>query len=68
MVMMPETVGLSFKCCTEKNLEYSEAGVAGEWEEWKCAKCLRTYVVPIDIVRHFDDMELIRRKEEQIEN
>jgi len=44
------------KCCTEDNLEYSY-GDAVEWEVWSCDECDELYVVNIEIVRDFKNME-----------
>ena len=49
-------------CCTSKNLEFDEGGDGVEWEQWKCTKCFCKYVVPIEIIRDFDEMSLIDRR------
>ena len=63
-MLYPDTdlYGPANPCCTPKNLEFDESGDGVEWEQWKCTKCFCKYVVPIEIIRDFDEMSLIDRR------
>ena len=63
-MLHPDTVkeGPVNSCCTCENLEFLEGGDGVEWERWKCKICHLEYVVPIEIVRDFNDIELIERR------
>ena len=47
------------KCCAD-NLEY-DYGDAVEWEVWNCSVCDEHYVVDIEIVRDYKNMQQIKR-------
>ena len=56
-MIQPETTDKKpNKCCTDDNLEYSY-GDAVEWEVYHCIYCHEGYVVDIQIVRDFENME-----------
>jgi len=56
-MIQPETTNEKpNKCCTDDNLEYSY-GDAVEWEVYHCIYCHEGYVVDIEIVRDFENME-----------
>jgi|5_EtaG_2_1085323.scaffolds.fasta_scaffold145867_2 hypothetical protein len=66
MTMMPYIVigevGARKQCCKDvNNLDYIE-GDGVDWEEWKCNKCGLNYIVPIEIQRYWDDMELVEKR------
>lgn len=65
MTMMPSIVMDKYEknsCCKdEKNMDYID-GDGVTWEEWKCSKCGLYYVVPIEIQRCWDEMELVERR------
>lgn len=64
MTMMPSIVIDKYEvnsCCDEDNMDYID-GDGVTWEEWKCSKCGLYYVVPIEIKRHWDCMELVERR------
>ena len=48
------------KCCTDDNLVYSY-GDAVEWEVWHCIHCHEGYVVDIEIVRNYKNMQQIKK-------
>jgi len=63
-MIQPETINKKpNKCCTDESygntLEYSY-GDAVEWEVWSCNKCDESYVVDIEIVRDFENMEQVK--------
>ena len=52
------------KCCIDDtyiNLEY-DYGDAVEWEVWHCIHCHESYVVDIEIVRNFKNMEQVKNE------
>ena len=58
-MIQPETTDKKpNKCCTvgDGNLQYSY-GDAVEWEVWHCIYCHEGYVVDIEIIRDFENME-----------
>ena len=59
-MIQPETTDKKpNKCCiddTSNNLYY-EYGDGVEWEVWSCGECDELYVVDIEIVRDFENME-----------
>jgi hypothetical protein len=57
-MIQPETIDKKpNKCCTDLDYEY---GDAVEWEVWSCDKCDESYVVDIEIVRDFKNMEQVK--------
>ena len=49
--------------CCKYGLEFDMDGDTDgvEYETWKCADCKSTYNVPIEIVRNFDDITIIKK-------
>jgi len=61
-MLNPETTNKKpNKCCTDLDYEY---GDAVEWEVWSCDKCNNSYLVDIEIVRDFKNMEQVKWKEQ----
>ena len=59
-MIQPKTINKKpNKCCTGDHLEYSY-GDAVEWEVWHCIYCHEGYLVGIEIVRNFKNMERIK--------
>ncbi len=57
-MLNPETTNKKpSKCCTDLDYEY---GDAVEWEVWSCDKCNNSYLVDIEIVRDFKNMEQVK--------
>ena len=54
--------GAANSCCTKNNLDFYDNGDGVQWEMWKCKVCHLYYIVPIEIVRNFNDIELIERR------
>ena len=47
------------KCCNSDNLVYDEEIICGEVELWYCIKCKKSYNIPIEIRRDFDNREFV---------
>ena len=57
-MLNPETTNKKpNKCCTDLDYEY---GDAVEWEVWSCDKCNNSYLVDMEIVRDFKNMEQVK--------
>jgi len=59
MIQPKTTDNKSNKCCTDDSLVYSY-GDEVEWEVYHCIQCYESYVVDIEIVRDFKNMERIK--------
>ena len=59
-MIQPETIDKKpNKCCTDDSLVYSY-GDEVEWEVYHCIQCYESYVVDIEIVRDFKNMERVK--------
>ena len=60
-MMRPDTKETKInKCCKDGNNIYFNYGDGVEFEVYTCKKCESDLLINIEIVRDFDNMELVR--------